>query len=158
MKTLMKHSLVAAAIAMGVSGVAMADNDEGKEGRGCSLSTLDGMYIFAATGHIIPASGPAQPKAIVEWIRFNGDGTLSSAGATRSLNGVIAQIPSSNGAGASYSIADLVPPGGGCMGIFAFSASGPNFDLFIPPKGEDIWMIQTNPNNVFQGTATKVSR
>ena len=44
------------------------------------------------------------------------------------------------------------------MGTLAFSASGPNFDLFIPPKDEDIWLIQTNPNNVFQGTATKVSR
>jgi len=116
------------------------------------------MYIFAATGHIIPASGPAQPKAIVEWIRFNGDGTLSSAGATRSLNGVIAQISSSDGAGASYTVADLVPTGEGSTGTLAFSARGPNFDLFIPPKVEDIWMIQTNPNNVFQGTATKVAR
>jgi hypothetical protein len=153
-----KQSLMVAAMALGVSGVALADNDEATGRKGCSLSTLDGMYIFAATGHIIPASGPAQPKAIVEWIRFNGDGTLSSAGATRSLNGVIAQIPSSNGVGASYSVAELDPPGGGCMGSLVFSAAGPNFDLFIPPKGEEIWMIQTNPNNVFQGTATKVSR
>ena len=158
MKKLTKRDLVTATVALCVSTVALADNDEGKAGRGCSLSTLDGMYIFAASGHIIPASGPAQPKAIVEWIRFNGDGTLSSAGATRSLNGVIAQIPSSDGAGSSYSVADLDPPGGGCKGSLAFSAGGPNFDLFIPPKGEEIWMIQTNPNNVFQGTATKVAR
>jgi hypothetical protein len=157
MKKLTKRGLVAA-IVWGLSGVVFADNDAGKGARGCGLSTLDGMYIFAATGYIIPASGPAQPKAIVEWIRFNGDGTLSSAGATRSLNGVIAQIPSANGAGSSYTVTELEPPGGGCKGSLAFSATGPNFDLFIPPKGEEIWMIQTNPNNVFQGTATQVSR
>ena len=156
MKKLTKRSLVGAAVALCVSAVALADNDEGK-GRGCSPSTLDGMYIFAASGHIVPASGPAQPKAIVEWIRFNGDGTLSSAGATRSLNGVIAQIPSSDGAGSSYSVTDLDPPGGGCKGSLAFSASGPNFDLFIPPRGEEIWMIQTDPNTVLQGTVTRVS-
>ena len=35
----------------------------------------------------------------------------------------------------------------------------PSFDLFIQSKGEEkIWIIQTNPNNVFQGTATRVSR
>jgi len=25
------------------------------------------------------------------------------------------------------------------------------------PRADDVWMIQTNPNNVFQGTVTKVS-
>ena len=34
---------------------------------------------------------------------------------------------------------------------------GPSLDLFIPAKGGNIWMIQTNPDNVFQGTATKMS-
>ncbi len=43
------------------------------------------------------------------------------------------------------------------MGALTFT-SGVRFDLFIPLKGEKIWMIQTTPNNVFQGTATKVSR
>src|SRR6266403_250481 len=104
MNKLTKQALITAAMALSVSTTALANADHAK---GCTLATLHGLYVFAATGHIIPASGPAQPKAIVEWIRFNGDGTLSSAGATRSLNGVIAQIPSSNGVGASYSVAEL---------------------------------------------------
>ena len=154
MRKLAKQSLVAAAM-VATCGVALADNDANR----CSTQALEGLYVFSASGFIIvPGGAPAQPKAIVEWIRFNGDGTLSSSGATRSLNGVVAEVPPSDGVGSSYSVADLDPPGGGCKGSLAFSAGGPNFDLFIPPKGEEIWMIQTNPNNVFQGTATKVAR
>jgi len=153
MKTSTKQSLVAMAMAA-ACGVALADDGGGR----CSPQVLDGLYVFAATGFIIPPAGaPAQPKAIVEWIRFNGDGTLSSSGATRSLNGMIAEVPPSDGVGSSYSVTDLDPPGKACKGMLTF-LNGPSFDLFIPPKGEDIWMIQTNPNNVFQGTATKVSR
>jgi hypothetical protein len=32
----------------------------------------------------------------------------------------------------------------------------PSFDTFVSPKGDTVWMIQTNPNSVFQGTATRV--
>ena len=92
MRKLAKQSFAAAAMALSISTIAVADNDDSRGGKGRSVATLDGKFIFAASGHIIPAAGPAQPKAIVEWIRFNGDGTLSVAGATRSLNGVIAQI------------------------------------------------------------------
>ena len=93
MRKLAKQSFAAAAMALSISTIAVADNDDSRGGKGRSVATLDGKFICAASGHIIPAAGPAQPKAIVEWIRFNGDGTLSVAGATRSLNGVIAQIP-----------------------------------------------------------------
>ena len=68
--------LVVAAMASGMSSVALADND-------CSFKTLmlHGSYVFAATGYNI-VSGVAQPKAIVEVINFNGDGTLSVPAAT----------------------------------------------------------------------------
>ena len=42
----------------------------------CSLKTLRGIYVFAATGYNI-MSGVPQPKAIVEVIEFNGDGMLT---------------------------------------------------------------------------------
>jgi hypothetical protein len=147
---LLVGALLVATIALGVSGVALAAPDAR-----CTLATLDGLYVFASTGFTIPASGPAEPKAIVEFIRFNGDGTLGVPGATLSLNGVIAQIPP--GGTGSYTVADLVPADGACTGSLTFTG-GPSFDLFIRAKGADIWMIQTNPANVLQGTATKVSR
>jgi hypothetical protein len=155
MKRLMKASALMIAIGLGVSTMVLADDEKSNGGKNCTVATLDGLYVFAASGFIIPASGPAQPKAIVEWIRFNGDGTVFVAGATRSLNGVVAQIP--GGGGGSYTVTDLVPPDGGCAGTLTFAPL--TFDLFIQSKGEEkIWIIQTNPNNVFQGTATRVAR
>jgi len=114
MKRLMRKSVLIAAIGLGLSGVVLADDERANGVRNCTVATLDGLYVFAASGFIIPASGPAQPKAIVEWIRFNGDGTVFVAGATRSSNGVVAQIP--GGGGGSYTVTDLVPPDGGCAG------------------------------------------
>ena len=43
----------------------------------CGLRTLRGTYVFSARGFNIVA-GLAQPKAIVEVVEFNGDGTLSA--------------------------------------------------------------------------------
>ena len=140
MKSLTRQGLVAAAIMVGVSGVAVADND-------CTLKTLRGSYVFAANGYNL-VSGVAQPKTIVEVIDFNGDGTLSVPAATRSVNGVIARTPP--GGTGSYAVDS------GCKGTIAFTG-GPSFDIFISPKGGMLWMIQTNPDTVFQGTATRVS-
>ena len=47
----------------------------GGRDNGCTLRTLRGTYVFSASGFNIVA-GVAQPKAIVEVIVFNGDGTL----------------------------------------------------------------------------------
>jgi len=120
----------------------------------CTVDLLHGLYVWHASGDIIPASGPAQPKAIVEWIRFNGDGTLVSPGATRSLNGVIGVSPP--GGPGTYSVTDLVPADRGCQGHLTFT-NGPSFDMFIPLKGGEFWMIQTDTNNVLQGAVTKVA-
>ena len=57
------------------------------------------------------------------------------------------------------------PPGGtgtytveaDCTGTLSFTG-GPSFDIFVAPRGDDLWMIQTNPNNVFQGNVTRLSR
>ena len=98
------------------------------------------------------ATGVWLPKAIVEYIRFNGDGTLSVLAAT-------VANPAGNGA------VIQVPPGGtgvytvdtGCTGTLSFT-NGPSFNLVAGPKGDELWMIQTNPNNVLQGTVTRVTR
>ncbi len=140
MTRLMRQSLFAAAMVLGVSGVALADSN-------CTLKTLRGSYYFAANGYNMVA-GVAQPKTIVEVIAFNGDGTLSVPAATRSLNGVIARSPA--GGTGSYTVE------AGCTGTIAFDG-GPSFDIFVSPNGEKLWMIQTNPDTVFQGTATRIS-
>jgi hypothetical protein len=112
----------------------------------CGLHTLRGSYIFAASGYNI-VSGVAQPKAIVEPIDFHGDGTLSVPAATVSINGNINQ-QAMPGVGV-YTVGD------GCRGTLTF-VPGPSFDIFFDHTGKQVWMIQTNPGTVFQGTATRV--
>ena len=126
----------------------------------CKLSDLNGLYIFAATGWGVapnanPVPDPLPPKAIIEWIRFNGDGTVDSAGATLSLNGTVLQVP--GGSTGMYSVTDLNPADGGCTGSLQFT-NGPLFDLFFAPNGAEVSMIQRDQHNVFRGTATKISR
>jgi hypothetical protein len=113
---------------------------------GCDLQTLRGSYVFTASGYNI-VSGAAQPKAIVEAIDFNGDGTLGVPAATVSINGVINRTAA--GAG-TYTLEAT------CRGTVTFTP-GPSFDIFVDRNGRQAWMIQTNTNSVFQGAVTKIS-
>jgi len=137
-------SLVAVAMAFGTSGTARADSSA----QICSAESLRGPYLFAAHGFNI-VGGVAQPKAIVEGIDFNGDGTLVSPFATVSINGFIVRTSGSVG---SYTVkAD-------CTGTLIFTG-GASFDIFVDPSRNQLWMIQTGPAPaVFEGTATRVSR
>jgi hypothetical protein len=142
MKTIM-GSLVAVAVAFGMSGMALA----GGNGQSLSVQTLRGSYLFATHGWNI-VGGVAQPKAIVEGINFNGDGTLVSPFATVSVNGFIIH---SNGSLGSYTVE------ANGQGTLTFTG-GASFDIFVEASGQQVWMIQTDANTVFQGTATKVPR
>lgn len=144
MRTMRNVRVVVAAFALSAAGGAVADNNRND----CRVHTLDGLYVFSATGYTIVA-GVAEPKSITELIHFNGDGTLTVPGATRSVNGTIFRSPA-NGGG-SYA---LDPD---CIGSLAFT-NGPSFDIFVSPQGEKLWMIQTNDGSVFQGNVTRIGR
>lgn len=135
-------SLVAA-MALGTSNTARADS---RMLATCGVYTLHGSYLFTAHGWNI-VGGVAQPKAIVEGIDFNGDGTLVSPFATVSINGTILH---SSGSLGTYTVnAD-------CTGTLSFT-SGPSFDIFVDAGGRQLWMIQTGPGSpVFEGTVTRV--
>jgi hypothetical protein len=124
------------------SGVSSAEAARGA----CTERSLRGSYVFSASGFNI-VGGVQQPKAIVEVIVFNGDGTLDVPAATVSLNGVIIRSLHSVG---TYTVED------NCSGTVTFN--GPTYDIFLSKDGDDISMIQTNPNTVFQGLATRTSR
>jgi hypothetical protein len=131
-----------AAMALGTSGTARA----ALAPETCSVNTLKSSYLFAAHGWNIVA-GVAVPKAIVEGINFNGDGTLVSPFATVSINGTI--IHSSGSLGTYTVNAD-------CTGTLSFTG-GPSFDIFVDPNGQQLWMIQTGPAPaVFEGIATRL--
>ncbi len=134
-------SLVAA-MALGTSSAARADG----RALGCGEYTLHGSYVFTAHGWNI-VGGIAQPKAIVEGINFNGDGTLVSPYATVSINGTILH---SSGSLGTYTVNP------DCTGTLSFT-NGPSFDISVDLSGRQLWMIQTGPGSpVFEGTVTRV--
>jgi hypothetical protein len=135
-------SLLVTAMTLGVSGVASADK--------CKDSTLHGLYVFTATGFGSVNPGPPQPQAIVEVIRFNGDGSVDVPGGRISLNGAI--FPTL-GTGIYTT---PTPLDKGCESTLTFS-QGAVLYIFIPPGAETLQMILTNSNNVFQGPATRVA-
>ena len=138
-------TLVAVAVAFGISGTALADSDS----QVCGPETLHGSYVFTAQGFNI-VYGVAQPKAIVEGIDFNGDGTLSVPFATISINGLILQIPP--GGVGTYTLDSS------CEGTLTFTTGPVNYNISVQLSGKELWMIQTDANTVFQGTVRKVSR
>jgi hypothetical protein len=122
---------------------------ESHDGGPCTVKTLRGSYLFAASGFNI-VGGVAQPKAIHEMVDFTGDGTLTVPGVTLSVNGTITRTHPAAGMG-DYTVEP------DCSGTLVFS-SGPSFDIVVDSDGETVWMFQTNPNTVFQGTATRFDR
>ncbi len=133
------------AIAICLPGTAWA----GGETSACGLQTLTGSYVFTAHGFNI-VNGVAQPKAIVEGIDFNGDGTLSVPFATVSINGLIIQVPP--GGTGTYTLDST------CQGTLTFAAGPVNYNISVRSNGRELSMIQTDQNTVFEGTVKKVSR
>ena len=142
-------ALISLVAAMALSAPATARAES--EGQACGVHTLRGLYLFATDGFNI-VNGVAQPKAIVEGIEFNGNGTLFSPFATVSINGNIIR---SSGSVGTYTVEAH------CTGTLTFSG-GPSFDIFVDPNGgKQLWMIQTGPAvappAVFEGTAIRVA-
>lgn len=143
-------AVVAAIMAAGTPRLALAQSGV------CGPQTLRGLYIFSASGYNI-VGGVPQPKALVEFLDFNGDGTLTVPTGTLSTNGVVNQGVVFRGV---YTLLRGLQGSGeigtGCRGTLTLIPA-PSFDLFTDHTGTQVWMIQTTPNTVFQGTVTKVS-
>src|SRR5881296_200746 len=148
-KMITSCSLFACALVSLVTAMALGTSDTARAALGpqpCGVYMLRGSYLFATHGWNI-VGGVAQPKAIVEGIDFNGDGTLVSPFATVSINGTIIH---SSGSPGTYTVnAD-------CTGTVSFTG-GASFDIFVDAGGRQLWMIQTGPGSpVFEGTVTRV--
>jgi hypothetical protein len=122
----------------------------------CGPQTLRGLYIFSASGYNI-VGGVPQPKALVEFLDFDGDGTLTVPTGTLSTNGDLNHNVVFRGV---YTLLRGLQGSGqlgtGCRGTLTL-IPGPSFDLFTDRTGTQVWMIQTTPGTVFQGTVTKLS-
>lgn len=129
--------------------VALSTSARAGDSEECSAKTVRGVYLFHASGYNI-VNGAALPKAIIEKLVFDGDGNVSTPAVSLSINGTIIQPP--QGAPGIYTVdAD-------CTGTLAFADAAQNrFALQIKPTGNEMNMLQTNPNTVIQGTAQRVA-
>jgi len=114
----------------------------------CGLATLNGLYVFDASGYNITALDEHKPKAIVEFLDIKGDGTLTSL-ATRSVDGTVTRGIVGTG---SYTVA------ADCTGTLTFNPQGPHFDIFVAPSGNQFDQVQTDPMTVLAGTSRRLSR
>jgi hypothetical protein len=148
-KRVTSYLLFACALVSLVTAMALGTSATARAALGpqsCGVYMLRGSYLFATHGWNV-VGGVAQPKAIVEGIDFNGDGTLVSPFATVSINGTILH---SSGSPGTYTVNT------DCTGTLSFTG-GPSFDIFVELSGRQLWMIQTGPGSpVFEGTVTRV--
>lgn len=135
-------------------GLAAAD-----AGKKCNERILKGEYVLSASGFTRPAGSvpgtPWVPKAILEVIHFNGDGTLTTPSVVLAnpFGDVGAPVGPIVGAPGTYIVNE------DCTGSITFNdANHVMYQIFVdPPQGHSVWLIQTNPaNNVLQGSAKRV--
>lgn len=117
--------------------------------RDCSVSTLKGLYLWTWDGYQNFGGNPV-PKAIMEGVRFNGDGTTVNLFGTVNIGGTMV-IDVTGGVGTYTVAAD-------CTGTFS---AGPSFKLYVGPGGKQIWLTQTgggpgDGTGLGVGTATRV--
>ena len=118
----------------------------------CTLKTLKGRYLFAASGTLLPpAFGVTEPTpgADAGYHIFNGDGTGTDTVTVR--------------VGSEIVLENFVTPisytvNADCTGSYTVP-NGPSFDLFIAPNGEAIARIATAPpGNYVSSIDRRVSR
>ncbi|MEJ8855131.1 hypothetical protein WKW79_11160 [Variovorax robiniae] len=151
MSQLSRHAVAGLALAccaLGWSAPGMAHDDGGSR-RQCDVRSLRGTYLFTATGFFIPPGAPAAvPKAIMEVLKFTGDGVVTTPGITLSRNGIVDVID--QGSNGTYTLKS------DCRGTVTF-ADGPMFNIYVSRREDELWMMQTAPfSPTFQGKATRV--
>jgi hypothetical protein len=135
------------AIAMGVLvnvglfAVELGYADDKEHAKTCTLATLNGQYLGAATGTLFPpAFGVTKPSvsAVAGYSIYNGDGTGEDF-VTFSINGVtvVGLVPFPTPT--TYTLKS------NCTGTKTVLPSGPHFNIFVAFDGEEETHIATDP-------------
>jgi hypothetical protein len=136
----LKHSGLSA-IAMGglLLSLGLLNAEPGyAAGKQCSLATLKGQYMVAATGTLFPpAFGVTAPSVstVAGYSIYNGDGTGTDY-VTFAVNGVNQNVTSPTAT--SYTL------GPDCTGTKTVLPYGPHFNIFVAVDGEGLTAIATD--------------
>ena len=139
-------SLIAATM-FSTSGFAQAQRPEVR----CDPHMLRGLYIWTFDGYQNFGGNPV-PKALMQGIRFNGDGTQIVPFGTVNIGGTI--ILDTAGAVGTYTVA------ADCTGTLSFTG-GTSFNMYVGPGAQQLWITQIgggpgDGTGLGVGTATRV--
>lgn len=121
------------------------------DARDCSADKLRGLYLWTFDGYT-RSNGNLLPKAVMQGLQFNGDGTTYNPFGTVNIGGAII-IDATGGVGTYTVAAD-------CTGTLSI-VNGPSFNIYVGPGAKQVWTTQTNvgPGNgtgLGVGTATRL--
>ena len=135
---------LAATMVPGTSTIARAAADAH-----CDARMLRGLYIWTFDGYTDLGEGLV-PKALMEGVRFNGDGTTITQFGTLNFGGTTI-IDATGGVGTYTVAAD-------CTGTLSHPG-GASFNMYVGPGAQQLWITQIQGDavtGVGVGTATRV--
>ena len=140
---------LAATMAPGTPATARAEAD----GRVCSVGMLRGSYLwtFDAYNNL---DGNFVPVAVMQGLRFNGDGTTLNTFGTVNIGGTI--IFDAGGFSGTYTVNP------DCTGTLSPAPGiAPTFNIYVGPGAQQVWTIQSSPDGsltpgVSRGTAVRL--
>ena len=117
----------------------------------CSVGMLQGLYLWTFDGYT-RLNGNLLPKAVMQGLQFNGDGTTYNPFGTVNIGGTII-VDATGGVGAYTVAAD-------CTGTLSI-VNGPSFNIYVGPGAQQVWTTQTsvgpgNGTGLGVGTATRL--
>ena len=135
---------LAATMAPGTSATARAAADA----RVCSVGMLKGLYLWTFDGYA-NLGATLVPKAVMQGLRFNGDGTTFNPFGTVNIGGTII-IDATGGVGTYTVAAD-------CTGTLSIT-NGPSFNIYVGPGAQQVWTTQIAGGvaGLGVGTATRL--
>ena len=116
----------------------------------CSVGMLRGSYIWTFDGYT-DLGGTLVPKAVMQGLRFNGDGTTFNTFGTVNIGGTI--IFDVTGGVGTYTVA------ADCTGTLSIT-TGPSFNIYVGPGAQQVWTTEIAGGDVTGGlgvgTATRL--
>ena len=140
---------LAATMAPGTPATARAEAD----GRVCSVGMLRGLYLWTFDSHE-NVDGNFVPVAVMQGLRFNGDGTTFNPFGTVNIGGTI--IFDAGGFSGTYTVNP------DCTGTLSPAPGiAPTFNIYVGPGAQQVWTIQSAPDGsgtpgVSRGTAVRL--
>jgi len=152
-KTIASCSLLACALVSLVAAMALGTSDTARaaaDAQVCSVGMLRGSYIWTFDGYT-DFGGTLVPKAVMQGLRFNGDGTTFNTFGTVNVGGTI--IFDVTGGVGTYTVA------ADCTGTLSIT-DGPSFNIYVGPSAKQVWTTEIAGGDVTGGlgvgTATRV--